>query len=167
MKLIHHLINQPNNTFGKTLYFIALCLVLGGASVAANYAMIYRHTAMAVSYLSLAGVAYWFYTFQKDKKPRTLLWILMLSVFTLHKWWIVAVIILEIISRKMKTNVVSTPTTEQQQGFWQILMIVPAYLVMDVAREYSVWHTFTINYFPDTAMLFILLMAIYLFRRQR
>jgi hypothetical protein len=67
----------------------------------------------------------------------------------------------------MKTNVVSTPATEQQQGFWQILMIVPAYLVMDVAREYSVWHTFTINYFPDTAMLFILLMAIYLFRRQR
>jgi len=167
MKKILQFLLPPEQTIGIVLYFSFLCLILGIFSYAANYGMIYRHTSLAVSYISLAGIIIWFYKFQKEGKAYTHLWLLMLSVFTLHKWWIVVTILLEIFHRPYAVHEKSTAVTEHQRGVWQLLMILPFYLTMDVAREYSVWHTLTLNYFPEAAMLFILLYSIHRFRHQR
>lgn len=167
MKKILQFLLPPEQTIGIVLYFSFLCLILGVFSFAANYAMIYRHTAMAVSYFSFGGLIYWFFRYQKYGKSSTWLWLIIVSVFTLHKWWITSVILLEIIQNRFNSGKNPTSEQEQQRGLWQLLMIPPIYLTMDVAREYSVWQRFTLNYFPVAGIIFVILMSIYLFRRYR
>lgn len=152
----------PVSTFHKALYFCVLAIILAICSFFSGYAMIYRHTATAVSYLSMGAAAVWSFHFLKTRKSSALLWLAALALFTLNRFLIMGIGLLYLLLRKQKTTI--PPSTEQQAGSWQLVWITPCYLAMDIGREYAVWKVFSLNYFPLAGLLFIPLSLFGLYR---
>lgn len=152
----------PASAFHKIIYFSALALSLAIFSFFSGYAMIYRHTATAVSYLSMGAAAGWCFHFFKTRRAATLQWLMTLALFTLNKFLIIGIGLLYLILRKQKNTIPAS--TEQQAGIWQLVWITPCYLAMDIGREYAVWKVFSLNYFPLAGLLFIPLSLFGLYR---
>jgi hypothetical protein len=127
----------------------------------ANYAMVYRITAIVLSRVAIAfSLGYCFYLLFSDKawlnlnKYLLLIWTGPL-IFSLNKWMVIPVLILFYGSEKMSSmlrNESSSNNVNQMKFKDRLLFLMPdiigvacTFFTVDIVREYTVWKEIIIN----------------------
>lgn len=156
------------NTAYKVLIYSILIVSLILFSYLANYAMVFRITAAVVSYLAIAGVLCWnLYHLcgKKLQKSKPGLLFAILSLYSLHRWFIVSGIIISFLIDRRSGSVLPPANQTLQRArilLPEILISGPVLLGMDVAREYSVWHNWNFQLIPVLLCLLSLISGVWI-----
>lgn len=129
----------------KTLIYITLTPLMALFSYLANYAMVFRITASVVSYLSVFGTTGWilYQILNKSTTKKTHgLFLIFISLYTLNKFFILAILTLSFLIRYEPRNKKPNETNVDARIHMllpEIILTGVSFLFMDIAREYSVW----------------------------
>ncbi len=140
----------------KILIYSIFTLLCGVFTYSANYAMIFRITASVVSLISVFGVIGWCITGIRPrfrKGPDSRIWLTLISLYSLNRWFIAGTLLTSVLFSKKLKPVLQHHSENGEQGkrlppVPELVFSGPIFLVMDIVREYSVWHHFEFRLFP-------------------
>ena len=163
---------EPLSEKYKVLIFSIFTLISLIFALNSGYAMIYRITASIVSYISVTGVIAWFgyhLLFHRHDSYSTAPLLLFLGLYTLHRWYLAALIILLAISSnrlnfKFKGDSLLSKASSIQA---EVVLVGVYFFFTDLIREYSVWHRVELRLMPCIALFLSITTCIFIYRKQR
>lgn len=169
----------------KLLIYSFLIIIAVVLAYFSNYAMVYRVTAMVLSWVAvIIGVAFITYPIFSDKawliRDKFLLasWCGPL-IYTLNKWVIPLLLVINYLSSTHFTPYSNVRFSQDKKLptkydrfvilFPEITCVVIAFFLVDIAREYSVWKKLVFNFLPAVYSLiaFIILIFYLVSRRMK